>query len=415
MESSKKPLILVVDDMPQNIRILGSVLRNHDYDVAVVVSGQEALDFVGETPPDLILLDIMMPEMDGYETCRRLKADPATVDIPVIFVSALRETDDKVLGFEAGAVDYITKPFSKDDLARVRAHVELGMERERSLMLLSAFEQAPISIVITDPEAKITYANDFFCKLNGYTIEEVIGENPKIIKSGAHDADFYQEMWQTLVRGEEWQGEFLNKKKNGSVYWESAQIAPVFDKRGKLCSYIATKQDITERKLLEEQLERLSITDTLTGIFNRRYGIATLEKELHRCQRAGQMLTVIFIDVDNLKKVNDTYGHADGDRLILAVTNGIKDIVRTEDVFCRMGGDEFMLVMPDCGQDKAEERMLQARQSLQGLLIGEYPVDFSYGFAEFHPNGAELPTADFLIDIADKAMYVMKTNKKAVR
>ncbi len=412
----KKPLILVVDDMPQNIRILGSVLRNNDYDVAVVVSGQEALDFARETPPDLILLDIMMPDMDGYETCHRLKADPFTADIPVIFVSALRETDDKVIGFEAGAVDYITKPFSKDEvLARVRAHLELGMERERSLTLISAFEQAPISILIANPDARITYANQFFCRLNGYSLDEILGQNPRILKSGTHDTVFYEQMWQVLTEGSRWEGEIQNRKKNGELYWESVQIAPVFDQRERLVGYIATKQDITQRKFLEAQLEELSITDALTGIFNRRYGIATLEKELHRCQRNNTQLTVVFIDVDNLKMVNDNFGHADGDKLILAVTNSIKELIRLEDVFCRMGGDEFMLVMPECSRDKAEERMQEARLSLKGSAIGGYPIDFSFGFSEYLPSSSKEITADALIDIADKAMYVMKTNKKAVR
>ncbi|MDM8518196.1 response regulator, partial [Desulfobacterales bacterium HSG16] len=267
--------ILAVDDTPENLRLLTGILTARGYKVRPVTNGKLALwGARGTTPPDLILLDIMMPDMDGYEVCEQLKADERTRDIPVIFLSALDDVQDKVKAFSAGGVDYITKPFQVGEvLARVETHLTLRNmhkrlgennlqlrneidERKRveeKLRKLSrAVEQSASSIVITDLDGNIEYVNPAFSVTTGYSYDEAMGNNPRVLKSGEHPPELYEEMWRTLGGGGVWQGELVNKRKDGELYWESATISPVRDQEDEITHYVAVKDNITRRKKAEE-------------------------------------------------------------------------------------------------------------------------------------------------------------------
>ncbi len=256
--------ILIVDDTPANLRLLSSMLTQQGYKVRMAPNGRLALLNAQATSPDLILLDIKMPDMDGYEVCAQLKADPRTSGIPIIFISALDQIENKVKAFTSGGVDYILKPFRLEEvLARVNTHVALHALQRRleaqnlELRKLSlAVEQCASSIVITDTHGKIEYANPFFEITSGYTLAEAAGENPRILKSGEQTPAFYQNLWQTISSGQIWRGEFHNRRKDGSLYWESATIAPVHNSAGQITHYIAIKDDITEQKHAQEALQQ---------------------------------------------------------------------------------------------------------------------------------------------------------------
>jgi len=274
---NKKFNILIVDDTPENLQVLGAMLEQAGYEVRIATSGPEALLDAVKAPPDLILLDIMMPEMDGFEVCRRLKADERLRLIPVIFISALGMVDQKLQAFREGAVDYVTKPFQAEEvLARVNTHVQLAQLEElrreiaarkvaeKELRKLSrAVEQSPASIAITDLQGNIEYVNPAFCRMTGYTAEELLGNNPRVLKTGVTTAEEYRILWNTITGGGVWTGEFCNKRKNGELYWEKACIAPITDNEGAIKQFVAIKEDITalkqaeeERALLEEQLQQ---------------------------------------------------------------------------------------------------------------------------------------------------------------
>ena len=294
--SRTKGSVLVVDDNPDNLRLLVGLLTEKGYKVRPAPNGALALTSVQSTLPDLILLDIKMPEMDGYEVCRLLKADEKTRHVPILFISALSEVADKIKGFNIGAVDYITKPFQYEEvLARVHTHVSLSrmhrqlehlvMERtaeltrtierlddeikERKLAeeersrFFEAIRQSDESIVITDSKGTIEFVNPAFEKKTGYSREEVLGENPRILQSGKHDPAFYREMWSSLIKGKTWEGELINKKKNGDLFVEKVTISPVFDDQGKIINYISVKHDVTKQRALEEQLRHAQKMETV--------------------------------------------------------------------------------------------------------------------------------------------------------
>ncbi len=272
--------ILIVDDHIENLQLLTGILELNEYYVQAVSDGYIAIMSAKTDPPDLIILDILMPEPDGYEICRQLKEDKQTRDIPIIFISALDDPLDKLKAFSLGGVDYITKPFkAREVLLRVKAHLTLHAMRQRLQqqneqlaqevairkrteedlrVLARAVEQSANAIMITDSEGTIKFVNPAFSTITGYTLEEAIGKSANIMQSGNHSLQFYQEMWEILRRGDVWQGEWLNKRKNGELYWESATISPVKNQAEQITHYVAVKEDISERKQAEEQLKHLN-------------------------------------------------------------------------------------------------------------------------------------------------------------
>jgi PAS domain S-box-containing protein len=219
----------------------------------------------------------MMPGMDGFETCRRLKANEESKDIPVIFLSALADTDDKVKGLELGAVDYIAKPIQvKEVLARLNTHLTIRNLQNKKLLQQNeelkqeitkrkqveeqlrkfsrAIEQSANTIVIADLNGTIEFVNPAFSIKTGYSSREAIGQNPRLLKSGKQPSEYYTELWSTITSGQVWTGELCNKRKNGELYWEFATISPIKDQNGKTTHYVAIKEDITQRKQAEEAL-----------------------------------------------------------------------------------------------------------------------------------------------------------------
>ena len=280
-----KPVILAIDDIPANLMTLGSALID-DFDLRISTSGAHGLELAATIRPDLILLDVMMPEMDGFEVCRRLKADEQLKLIPVIFITALSDTESESRGLALGAADFLAKPLNVGiarqrirnliDRENLRQQVatqrdQLASQLELLRNLSTAVEQSPVSVVITDLEACIQYVNPRFTEVTGYSSTEALGQNPRILQSGNTGKATYEKFWNTLTAGESWKGELLNKRKNGDLYWEEAQIAPVKNPVGDITHYVAVKTDITQRKQLE--LAKDELLDRLRKIASRVPGV----------------------------------------------------------------------------------------------------------------------------------------------
>jgi PAS domain S-box-containing protein len=254
--------ILAIDDTPANLMTLGAALQG-EFELQIATSGLSGIELALQSLPDLILLDVMMPEVDGFETFRRLAAQPTLKDIPVIFVTALDNFESEVTGLSLGAADYITKPVNvviarqriRNLLERERLRKEVQMQAEHLRKLVVAVEQSPASIVITNLDASLEYVNPRFTEVTGYSAAEVLGQNPRILQSGITPKDTYLNMWDTLTHGRPWKGELINRRKSGELYWEEAQIAPVKDATGTVTHYVAVKTDISARKQLESQNE----------------------------------------------------------------------------------------------------------------------------------------------------------------
>ncbi len=280
-------------------------------------------------------------------------------------------------------------------------------------VLSTAVEQNSDSIVITNTLGNILYANPRFYELTGYTSKEIIGNNPRILKSGHQDEEFYKELWECISNGEVWKGEFLNKKKNGELYWEDATINPIRNSEGIIIRYVALKRDITELREAREQLKQLATTDSMTGAFNRRAGLAILDKQMHLSWRNGKALCLSFIDINNLKSVNDTYGHQEGDYLITSIAELLLKNMRVSDTLCRMGGDEFMMILPECdlhNAQKLNERLLELVRKCSALHKKPYDCGYSYGVVEY--PGKEKMKPEELVLIADQRMYEQKKRLK---
>ena len=280
----------------------------------------------------------------------------------------------------------------------------------------TAVEQSPVTIVFTDTEGNITYVNNKFTQLTGYSKEEAMGENPRILKSERHDKEFYRNMWDTLLAGAVWSGEVINRKKDGELYYERANIAPITDENKKIVGYVAIKEDVTNKKEFEIKMEKFATRDELTGVLNRRAGLEFLEQEIKVADRKNEKFSLIYIDVNNLKYVNDNLGHNYGDNLIVEVCGGIKEEIRSSDIIARLGGDEFMVVMPECDKEEAEiiwTRIVKTYDYLNNNFKREYLLSASHGVYEYIPGSGK--GVDYILESADREMYEEKKRMKKER
>jgi len=288
------------------------------------------------------------------------------------------------------------------------------LEDARLRKLSAAVEHSPASIVITDTHGSIEYVNPAFSRLTGYSIEEVLGHNPRILKAGDQSDEFYREMWETVTQGHEWRGEFHNKRKDGTLFWEIASISPITDASGLTTHYVAVKENITERKELQERLEQMAQFDMLTGLPNRRMFLDRLAQTVAVAKRSGQRFGLLFIDLDGFKRMNDLYGHEAGDRVLKTVAARLSACIRISDTAGRIGGDEFTVILgalthySDAGQ--VAEKILQALRRPITLPNGQKDsIGSSIGISVFPEDAGD---GDGLLATADDAMYEVKRSGK---
>ncbi len=269
--------ILIVDDVPDNLTLLKEMLSGQGYKIRVAPNGRLAIQSVLAKLPDLILLDILMPDMNGYAVCQTLKANEQTCHIPIIFISALSETFDKVTAFSVGGTDYLTKPLQIEEaVARIEHQLNLNRLRQQLVdrnaeleqevsarkqaeesLQLSLREVADIKfaldqsaiVAITDIQGRITYANDQFCAISKYSRQELLGQTHHIVNSGYHPKEFFQLMWQTIRKGQVWKGEVRNRAKDGTFYWVDTVIVPMMGMDNTPHQYVAIRHDISDRGL----------------------------------------------------------------------------------------------------------------------------------------------------------------------
>jgi diguanylate cyclase (GGDEF)-like protein/PAS domain S-box-containing protein len=286
-------------------------------------------------------------------------------------------------------------------------------QTDASLLKLSlAVAQSPNTIVITDLDARIEYANETFTKVTGYTLEEVVGQNPRMLQSGRTSKDVYADMWAHLVRGEVWRGELINRKKDGSEYIESALISPVRQVDGRITNYLAIKENITDKRRDEKRLLQLANFDQLTGLPNRALLNERFSYAFSLAQRSRDNLAVMFLDLDHFKNINDTLGHSIGDKFLIEVAKRLKASLRDEDTVSRLGGDEFILVFPGTNSDGAA----MVASKLLEVVSKPYQIDEhelvgtpSIGIA-IYPNDGD--NFEDLLKNADAAMYRVKQESR---
>jgi len=294
-------------------------------------------------------------------------------------------------------------------LVTLRDITERKAAQEKLQLAAGVFTHALEGIMITTPEAAIIDVNNAFTRITGYTRDEVLGQNPRLLKSGRHDADYYAAMWRNLVQDGYWYGEVWNRRKNGDDFAEMQAISAVRDAQGTVSQYIALFSDITDRKAHESQLERIAHFDALTNLPNRVLLADRLQQAMAQAQRRQQQLAVVYLDLDGFKAINDHQGHQTGDQVLITLAQRMKDALREGDTMARMGGDEFVAVLIDLQDTSACVPLLnrllaaaaepvQAGASLQ--------VSASLGVT-FYPQTHDID-ADQLLRQADQAMYQAK-------
>ena len=441
--------ILVVDDMLPSLKMLAAKLSAEYYEVHTASDGPSALEAVKRVDPDLVLLDVMMPGMDGFEVCRRIKADPTTTHIPVVIVTALSGTNDRVQGLDSGADDFLTKPVMDATLfARVRSLIRLKRmldqwrlreETTQSLGLAldaggdpgrgdharvvlvgsSAIEAGNIrnslstdgdEITVLDPKAEI--AESVGLADPDVVIIALEGDRGESLRL-ASQVRSHEPTRQTpiLLLGDDDDADRLIKALELGI--NDYVLRPI--EEHELIARVRTQ---VKRKRYQDRLRSsflhslsLALTDSLTGLHNRRYLQVHLEAILKRMAAAGKPVCLLMVDIDHFKAINDTHGHPVGDEVLVDMAQRIGRNVRGFDLAARYGGEEFVVVMPDTSLDVAvavAER-LRARVAAEPFapkgVEGQLSLTVSIGVAEAAAGSTD---SDALVRTADKALYEAK-------
>ena len=408
--------ILIIDDNPVNIRLLGSILE-HEYEIAASTGAADAFEYLQiNEPPDLILLDIMMPVMDGHQFYNRLKINPKTADIPVIFVTANCEEQAEVESMALGAVDFISKPVSPGIVeARVRNHLLRYKQQQQiaahEALLTALFEATHDALLVFDTSNRLSKVNDRAEKYWPSLGENCLGLDISEIASRYFDSHLNESAHNksnfiaALRQNKNVEGLLKLKKDKYYHYY----LVPLYRDTayiGKLLCFA----DLTSEKRIQLDLRSMAITDELTGLYNRRYLTQIIARELNTATRYGYELGLIMVDIDFFKIINDTYGHTNGDRVLTTVAAEMRKHFRNVDYCFRYGGEEFAILMPNINKRGLWEACERLRQEISKLNINEIRLTVSIGAAtnfdldDFHSENC----CDNLIQLADNFLYKAK-------
>ncbi len=283
-----------------------------------------------------------------------------------------------------------------------------ALTTSRLRWVVNAFAKSPNGVMVTDAKGVVVEVNDAFTSVTGYPRNEIIGQNPRILHSGLQSAEFYESMWKRLSEDGAWQGEVTNRRRNGEIVVELLSINAVHDDLGRVTHYVGTFADITRFKEYQRQLEMMAHFDALTQLPNRVLLLDRMQQAIAWIERQGSLMAVCYIDLDNFKPINDRYGHAVGDRVLVEIAERMKREVREGDTVARMGGDEFVLLLTDVDTmfevEAITKRLLAA---LAEPISSEPPlqVTASAGLTLYPIDGSN---PDILLRHADQAMYKAK-------
>jgi two-component system cell cycle response regulator len=445
--------ILIVDDTPLNVKLLAAKLALDYYVISTAENGVQALAKVAQEKPDLILLDVMMPEMDGFETCRRLKANPDTAHIPVVIITALSDVADRVCGLAAGADDFLGKPINDLALmARIRSllRMKILMDewrlREATAQQLSPTTATPTIdpmdvrdsriLIVDDGELDAEFIREALAPISAHiALVTSVADAEVALAENAFDLVFSN----LDLKSEDGLTICPRLRTNPATRHlpilllansdDIARVAKGLDLGAndyllrpldthelfaRTRTQLRHKRNYDRLRAGFEQNIMMALIDPLTGAFNRRYLDAHLPRFLKHSGEIGKSLSVQMVDIDHFKKVNDTYGHASGDIVLREVALRLTNGVRPSDFFVRMGGEEFAVVMQETSLPSAQKIAERLRQSIAStpIPLPDHPeglsVTVSIGISDTRPDVEGEPNKVF--ERADAALYRAKQN-----
>ncbi len=441
--------ILVVDDNPLNVKLLAAKLAKDYYEVITAENGFDALRMAVDEQPDLILLDIMMPEIDGFEVCKRLKADGVTKHIPIVMVTALSDVADRVRGLEAGADDFLTKPINDVALmARVRSLLRLKRIMDEWRLRADTAEMFSIPIALEDGSAMDQGGRVLLVEDNGNEARTVNSHLSSIGLDVVHMADVAEALIETQSGIFDLVMVSLNLQNQDGLAFcgqvrarETTRTLPILlmamaneidlvakgldlgandyllrplegsEMIARVRTQLQQKRHYDRLRKNYEQSLAMALVDPLTGAFNRRYLDIHLPRLFARCRAAQKPVSILYLDLDHFKNINDTHGHPAGDAVLKEVVNRITQSLRPQDLVVRLGGEEFAAVLPEIEHKTAlnvGERLRLAVAASPVVAQGglEIPVTISIGAASAEAELSEPPGK--VLGRADNALLKAK-------
>jgi diguanylate cyclase (GGDEF)-like protein/PAS domain S-box-containing protein len=422
MPLNERPKILLIDDTPENLFLLATALEA-EFDLQLAASGPEGVKLAKASPPDLILLDIMMPEVDGYETFRRFRNVPALVNTPIIFVTAISDLESEVAGLALGAADYITKPIKvelvrhriRNILRLTRMEHDLKSSEERLRLVMNATGEGIWDWKINTGEVS---HNPMWCRMLGLD-EKYLSHPVEEYSNRIHEDDALsvrKSLNQALLHGTPYHAEYRLRHEDGRYIWVSDRGSVVSRQaNGSPERMVGSVTNIDERKRNEAEIHKLAFYDALTNLPNRRLSLDRLQQAILKNQRSKAHGALIFLDMDRFKQLNDQHGHAMGDVLLMHVSERLVKCVRAQDTVARLGGDEFIVILENLDETQ-ETALLDATRVCQVILERlnqpyQLREDLSYastpsiGLTLFNGMGDDV---NAVLKRADAAMYQAK-------
>lgn len=409
------PKILIVDDLQQNLVAMRQILKGLPMNPFFCRSGNEALALTLEHNFALILLDVMMPEMNGFEVAELLRQNELTQRIPIIFTTGLgKDKTHQFKGYEAGAVDYLLKPINSQILL---SKIKIFIDLDRYQRQLQTSEERYRRLIERLPDIIYTFSNQRGGIYYSFRVEEILGyshqhleENPWLWTESIHPDDIadVRSAQHALSQEEDFNLEYRIRTAQGKWLWlHDRSISKRTEGEESIVEGIAS--DITARKEVHETLEHLAKFDQLTGLANRRMFHDFQAKAFSRAMRYQRSMAVILLDLDNFKEINDTHGHDLGDKLLISLAKRLAGVIRSGDLLARLGGDEFAIILDEMTQVEdagiIAQKIVEAMDIPHQLDEREILVSSSIGIAVY--SGGD-QTLDELNKHADIAMYSAK-------
>lgn len=355
--SDKKFNILLVEDSEDDLRLVMRALAKGglNSNCVRVENREDMQQALNSQNWDVVLSDYNLPGFSGTEALQLLQ--DTGIDLPFIIVSGAIGEETAVTVMRAGAHDYIMKnnlarlvPAIERELREVQVRKARVAASDDLRLAAKVFESSVEGIVITDAETQILRVNKAFTNITGYTQAEIIGQTPRILRSGRHSEDFYKEMWHSLNEKGYWQGEVWNRRRNGEIFPEWLSISVVRSENNDVTHYISGFTDLSAQKWAEERIQHLTHYDALTDLPNRTLFRSRFKQPMIKALSDNRRVALLHLDLDRFIKINDTLGHHIGDRLLQQVSRRLVASIHDRDFVSRFGGDEFAIACPDLDQ-----------------------------------------------------------------